>query len=649
MRRIYGILALICLLSISTVYGAGIRVETTKGPSTVLDIDCSNVNFADTSVNGHPAVLVTAPKASQSFIKDAPQLPRYTAMVMINPTLHPVFRVKSIQSEIIDLNAPVVPSKGNFTRNINPANVAYHYGSVYNKDAWYPSDENLVKMGKPFIFRAIRGVNLVVNPIQYNPVQNKLRIHRRLKVIITSDNKPAKNIIKTQAPISKIYEPIYKNVFVNFKQKASKLPRLGENGRLLIICYDDFMSAMKPFVDWKRKCGMEVKLVPVSEAGKTNTAIKAFIQNEYNQGNLTDILLVGDAEQVPTNKGVKERADSDPCYTKLAGDDQVPDCIISRLSASTVEGVKYQVAKFVNYEEYPTRDTAWYTKAMGIASNQGSPADYERCNQLRTPLLGWNFKSVDQIYDPTATKSQVADAVNEGRSLINYIGHGGPTLWGTTRFSNRDCAKLHNGWKMPVIWSVACVNGQFVGKTCFAEAWMRAGDIEHPAGAISFFGSSTNQEWVPPCVVQAEINSNLTVNEKYKTIGALAMNGIMKGLEVYGADPKGSGVMMLEQWHVFGDCTMLYRFKAPKEVSVNSKATKSNDAVAVKVNVTNKAGDSVSNARVTLYTAGVKNVHVATTNDNGEAVITMPKEFSEGYITVFGSDIVPVVDQKITF
>lgn len=649
MRRVYGILVLICLLSTSSVFGAGISVATTRGSATTLEIDCSKVDFTNAKINGNSAVLVTAPDASLSFEKDAPQLPRYTAMVMVNPTRHPVFQVKSIQSEIVDLKAPVVPSRGNFTRDIDPATVPFKYGKVYTEDAWYPSDNDLVKMGKPFIFREIRGVNLVVNPVQYNPVKNQLRIHRKLQVIVTADNKPAKNIIKKASPISKVYEPIYKNVFVNFKQAATKLPRLGENGRLLIICYDDFMKAMAPFVAWKKKCGIDVKLVPVSVAGKTNTEIKAFIQDEYNQGNLTHIMLVGDAKQIPTNKGVKEGADSDPCYTKLAGDDQVPDCIISRLSAETVEQVKYQVAKFVNYEEFPTKDTAWYTKAVGIASNQGHPTDYERCNELRNALLGWNFKSIDQIYDPTATKAKIADAVNEGRSLINYIGHGSTTSWGTTRFSNTDCAKLKNGLKLPVIWSVACVNGNFVRSTCFSEAWMRAGTIENPAGAISFFGSSTNQEWVPPCVVQAEINKNLTVNEKYKTIGALAMNGIMKGLEVYGTKSNSSGVMMLEQWHLFGDGTTQYRFNAPSTVAADSSVTKNADSVTVKINVTDKEGKAVSDARVTVYTEGVENVHVATTNDNGEAVVTMPKEFKSGYMTVIGADTVPVVDQKITF
>jgi hypothetical protein len=512
---------LFCLLSSSTVFGAGISVSNTRGYTTTLEIDCPKVNLGETQVLGAKAITVTAEDASLSYDKDAPVLPRYTAMVMVDPAKRPVFQVTSLQSEVVELDARVVPSKGNFTRNISPDEVPFNFGEAYAKDAWYPSDDSMVSMGEPFIFREIRGVNLVVNPVQYNPVQNKLRIHRKIRVAVSSDNQPSKNVITKSAPISKVFEPIYKNTFVNFDQATKRLPRLDENGRLLIICYDDFMDAMAPFVQWKKKIGLDVKMVPVSAAGKTNDEIKAFIQDEYNQGGLTNIMLIGDSAQIPTNKGVKERADSDPCYTKLAGDDHVPDAIISRLSAENKEQVAYQVAKFVNYEQFPTENTAWYSKGVGIASAEGNPADKVYMEENRQALLGAMFKHVDQIYDPSAPKAKVTEAVNDGRSLINYLGHGSSTSWGTTYFNNTDASKLTNGWMQPIIFDVACVNGKFVNFTCFGEAWMRSGTITNPAGAVTYCGSTTNMQWVPPIKVQEEFNKELIAKEVYKTVGGI--------------------------------------------------------------------------------------------------------------------------------
>lgn len=686
MRRSFTVIliaAFVC--SVSGAYASsGITLKSSKGYTSQLEVNVSEVKLFKTEVLGKDATVVYTPEGILSFDKDAPQLPRMTAMVMVDPAKNPTFKVSQLQAEVIDLEAPVVPSKGNFTRDIDPDSVAYNFGPVYTQDKWYPSDEELVVMSDPFIFREIRGVNLVVSPVQYNPVQKKLRIHRQLNVTVNIDSEAGKNPVKASKPISRVFEPIYRDVFVNFDQASKRLPRTGttysfdeeepaegeepkteeeelftakpiaEDGRLLIICYDDFMKALTPFVSWKKKIGTDVKIVKSSEAGATADAIKTFIQKEYDKGGLTHIMLIGDSEQIPTLKGVKERADSDPCYTKLAGDDHVPDAIISRLSATTLDEVAYQVAKFVNYEQFPTaNDQGWYSTGTGIASGEGNPKDYERAEWLRESLEKAMFTKIDQIYDKSysesATAAQVTEVVNAGRSLINYIGHGSTTSWATTGFSNTNCGNLANGWKMPIIWSVACVNGNFVGKTCFGEAWMRAGNLDNPKGAVAIYASTTNQEWVPPCIVQAEINQNYIVNKVFKTVGGLALNGIMKGCEKYGTSSSGSGIMMAEQWHIFGDGSLVARFGKQKSVSAKVVAKRADDTVSVNILVTDEEGNPVRDAKVSVYSARIRNRRVARTNDEGEAAVTLPGRVAGAFVTVFGPELIPVVDQKIEF
>jgi hypothetical protein len=68
-----------------------------------------------------------------------------------------------------------------------------------------------------------------------------------------------------------------------------------ETGELLIICHDAFMSAMQPFVNWKKQIGRPTTMVGTSTAGTTSTAIQAYIQGQYNANpNLSHVLLVGD-------------------------------------------------------------------------------------------------------------------------------------------------------------------------------------------------------------------------------------------------------------------------------------------------------------------------------------------------------------------
>ncbi len=651
MNKYTTFLAALAIMGSSATYADGISMKASRGFSSDFEVKCSGVSLGSTEVLGSKAVTVRAKDASLSYLKEAPELPQYTAMVMINPGEKPVFTAKSLESEIIELDAPVVPSKGNFKRTIDPASVPYKYGKIYNEDKWYPADKDLVQIGNPYIFREVRGVNLIVHPVQYNPVQKKIRVHKSLQISLNSEAKRSANTIKNTKPISKAFEPIYQKTFINFSEASRRLPRLNEVGNLLIITADEYADAMKPFIDWKKKCGLTVKMVPMSKIGTTNTDVKAFIQKEYNKGGLTNIMLVGDSDKVPSNKGVNEGADSDTCYVKLAGDDHVPDAIISRLSAEDAKGVAYQVAKFLNYEQYPTEDTSWYTRLFGIGSAEGSPADYQYIDELREEhMTKGTFKSAEKAYDPGATQQDVLDAVNKGVSLINYLGHGSGSSWGTTRFSNSYMSKLDNGWKMPILFDVACLNGRFVNFTGFGESWMRAGSLERPAGLVAYVGATTSMAWVPPIHVQAEINKNLIVNDVYKTVGGLYMNGIMKGLELYTAEPKGDGVQILEQWHLFGDSTLQVRFKAPAKLKADAKVTRAEgDTKTVKINVVDKKGKPVSNARVALYTKDIKNLRVGYTNNNGQAAITMPSKETHGYMTVTGVDVTPIIDQMIKF
>lgn len=639
------------MLSSGALFAAGISVATTRGFSTTLNVECPEITLGEKEVLGNRAVTVTAPESSHMFERGAPELPKYTAMVMIDPARRPIFKVHSLESEIVEIDARVAPSKGNFTRDIDPNDVPYTFGEMYSEDAWFPADDQLVSMTEPFIFRNIRGVNLIVNPVQYNPAQNKLRVHKKLRVQVAFDDEPSANVIKSTQPISSVYEPIYRNVFVNFDQTSRRLPRFEEAGRLLILSYDSFMGAMEPFVRWKRKIGMEVKMVPISAVGDVTTDnIHAFIKDEYFQNGLTHIMLVGGANQIPTPKGVREGADSDPCYTKIEGDDHVPDAMISRLIAENVKQVEYQVAKFVNYERFPTMDnTDWYTRALGIASDEGMTPDYVYMRRNHDALLNSMFTKAYESFDPGANVAQVANAVEEGVSLINYLGHGSGVSWATSRFHNNNINRLNNGWMLPIIWDVACVNGRFVRYNGFGMNWMQAGDIENPAGAVAYAGSTTNMEWVPPIHVQAEMNKNFIANELYKSVGTILLHGIFKGFDMYGTSPYGSGVRMFEQWHIFGDATMIVRHRVPVQVQAQTRAVRSDDGVTLSVNVADRSGSAMENVRVTAYNEGVKNVHMAVSNNQGEAVLTLPADFGSGYVTIMHPDIVPVVCQPIDY
>ena len=144
--------------------------------------------------------------------------------------------------------------------------------------------------------------------------------------------------------------------------------------------------------------------------------------------------------------------------------------------------------------------------------------------------------------------SMVAKVVNDGVSIINYTGHGSETSWVTTDFSNSGVKALTNANKLPFIFSVACVNGNFTSYTCFAEVWLRANKNNEPTGAIGFYGSSINQSWQPPMEAQDKFNE-LFYTEKFTTFGQLCFKGSCSMIDKY----QSGGAAMFKTWIYFGD------------------------------------------------------------------------------------------------
>lgn len=691
------------VFAIASVAEAQIRVDTDRSLQADIHVRPAKLEKVEFSASGQDFTGLYMKYADLSLERGKPALPVLTGMVMISRDQKPVLEIIDSRFREITLENPVVPSRGAILRNVDPATVPFKSGAIYKKNAWFPTDQDLIKISQPFIFREARGVRLDVTPVQYNPVTGKLRVYTSIHAKIKYAGPGGANINRGRSEFSRAFVAIYQRAFLNYATVPHRLSAVDENGRLIIIAADKLKNAAKALANWKQKCGIRTLLVDTSEiGGATAENIKAFLQQQYDEVGFTNVILVGDAEQIPTNKGENEKADSDPVYVKLAGDDHVPDAIISRISAATPEKVSYQIAKIINYEQYPDQgnDAGWYSRALGIASSEGNPPDYERVEELRQALLASRFDEVASAYDEKASsgggyngypypgggypgsfpgmpgihphfpmqpmpysapadrgtgtrsslKNKVFTAVNQGVSLINYMGHGSATSWTTTGFNTADCEKLENALRLPVIVSVACVNGNFVGKDSFCEAWMNAGNIENPRGAVAIFGSTTNQSWVPPIKVQAAIVSDFIINDTYKTVGGLMTNGIIKGLELYGVETDSEGVKMMEQWHLFGDGTTMLRTRKPEKISIEVRGESISGESQAIVKILDSNGKPVKDARVTCYTDNLDQMGSAHSNSEGVARVNIGVEKGdEAYLAVIGADLLPIVDHKIKF
>jgi len=528
--------------------------------------------FVEDLANGKKRI--SFPGGVPNLEEGAPDLPKMAQSIIIPDLAH--MELSILEADFIDFPLDnIISSKGNLTRNIDPASIPYTFGKAYETDKFYPP--NIVFMRDPYIMRTVRGQAIVFQPIQYNPVQRTLRVYTHIKIDVQENGLSQINpLLRRPANSgSNEFENIYSEHFLNYS-RTSRYETLSEQGPMLVICYGDFMETMQPFVDYKNYKGLPTEMVDVAEIGGSDE-IEAFVETKYYEDGIAFILLVGDIDQIPSprySEGAGSNSPSDPSYGFMAGDDYYPEIMVGRFSAENTTHVVTMVNRTINYEMNPDPTVDWYKKGSGFASDQGpgddGEMDFEHLDNIRDDLLGFTYTVVDQVYDPTGTVEEGEGYINEGRSIVNYTGHGSNGGWGNgCPMNNTNVNSLTNTNKLPFIWSVACVNGEFHIGTCFAETWLRATDSDgDPTGAIAVLMSTVNQSWSPPMDGQDEMNDILVEsydNNVKRTYGGLSMNGVMHMADSYGS----AGEVEILYWTIFGDPSVVVRTDTPTEMAVS--------------------------------------------------------------------------------
>ena len=597
------------------------------------------------------ANLISVPKTVSTAAAGEPDLPMIAVPAIVGDRQH--YNIRVVDAQYADYPMEVAPSKGDFPRTINPEDVPYTYGEAYSTDAFFPAQN--VGLYEPYILRDFRGQNMVVYPFAYNPVSKTLRVYYNMTVEMYNDGLSSENIIDRRSNVVKMdpeVDALYGNHFINYSESMSKYTPMVETGELLIICHDAFMTAMQPYVNWKKQIGRPTTMVGTSTSGNTATAIKAYIQSQYDaNSNLTHVLLVGDVAQIPGNQysAGSYGGKSDNMYGQVAGNDFYNDIIIGRFSAENETHVTTQVNKVIHYERDVNASDTWLTYGDGLGNNDGpghfGEKDWQHIENIRTDLMAYNYTTVYQDYPGVAGYSSnatiLSQHINDGVSIINYCNHGSETSWALNNYSNTNVNALTNVNKWPIVWSVACLNGKYDhGQPCFGETWLRATngtvsnpDPTQPTGAIGGMFSYISQPWQPPMYGQDEMVDVLV--ESYssnikRTLGGCSYDGNMKVLDQYGQnanDAKGTYLA----WILFGDPCLTLRNAVPTDMNVSHASTLSTSATSFTVNATN------GNGALATLTRNNEIMGSATIN-NGVANITFtaPGTTGTATLTVFG-------------
>ena len=644
--------------------GQQYRLVTANESNITIDIQVPDYHTHTVTTPQGEAFVITAPKAMNHASAGEPDLPIMVIPVAIGDNA--LMTVKVIHAEYTDFeNMEVAPSKGDFPRSIDPNDVPYTYGEVYQRNAFFPSQ--LATLDEPYIHRDVRGQNIVLHPFIYNPVTKTLRAYKHLVVSMTNVGQDTRNVISQRSKSNSLdpeFKAMYQNRYINYTESMAKYNPIEENGELLIICHDAFMNAMQPFVAWKKQIGRPTTMVGTTSTGNTTSSIKSYIQTYYAaHPNLTDILLVGDVAQIPgsyVSAGTGYGGYSgygDLPYGQLAGDDFYNEVIVGRFCCETEAQVTNHVNKVINYERDLNGSATWLSVGQGISTTAGNGGhynedDYQHIDNIRNDLLNYNYSNIYRDYtrvsgSTASNATEVSQHINNGLSIINYCNHGSEIGWMVYTYSNSNVNALTNDFKLPYIISVACLVGKYdYNGGCFAEAWMRAtnNSTGNPTGAIGGMFSYISQPWVPPMYGQDEMIDILVEsygNNIRRTMGGVSVNGNMKVLDLGANNNENKGTYNC--WILYGDPTLTLRNAVPSDMGVNHESTIQTDATSFTVNATNGngalatltiGGEIIGSATIS---GGSANIHFSAPNSEGEATLTV-----FGYNKITYSTTIPI-------
>ena len=247
---------------------------------------------------------------------------------------------------------------------------------VYNSNLFFKND--LIQVLEQGLMREVKIANLMISPIEYNPVDNKIILHKNIKFKIHFDNADMQltNEKKVKG-YSPYFEPIFYNSISNYSSIIQTETR--ENDFIedvvsyIIIADQSFSSNLEPFINWKTQKGFHVTVAYTNQIGSSASAIKNYLQDQYNNPSVatpTFVLLVGDTPQIPASYSSGGHvSDLDYCdYTN----DNLPDVLCGRFSAQNAIHINAQVNKTLEYEQYTMPDPSFLNQVLMISGVDAS-------------------------------------------------------------------------------------------------------------------------------------------------------------------------------------------------------------------------------------------------------------------------------------
>ncbi|MFQ5454030.1 MAG: C25 family cysteine peptidase, partial [Candidatus Zixiibacteriota bacterium] len=419
--------------------------------------------------------------------------------------------IGSVTEEIsltnLSITDPLMPVQPSLSKSDDPMSVPFEYNqTLYQQSGKYTLP--LVETSLEGVMRSLRLGMVSIAPVEYNPTKNKIIVHKEIIIQVSYENPDwTTTEINHTKYYSPFFEPVYKGI-LNYQSQNSTMrdDLVLYPVKYVIISDRMFETQLQPFIEWKTKKGFTVVTAYTDEIGYSNTAIKSYIQNLYNNGTPEDpapsfVLLVGDAQQIPPFNGVAGSHYTDRNFCEYTND-VFPEIYYGRFSAQNSSQLQPQIDKTLEYEQYLMPDPSYLGEVSLVAGVDASYAPTHGNGQINygTNLyfnIAHNISPNVWLYpasDAPGASGEIIQSINDGVGFYNYTAHCSHSGHADPSFTTSDIPGLTNYNKYLLGIGNCCLSNTFgidYSTPCFGEAFLQAVN----KGGIGYIGGTNSTYW----------------------------------------------------------------------------------------------------------------------------------------------------------
>lgn len=612
---------------------ASLRWVEGSGEGVTLEASVSDVALGSEGTHGRAFTTLAVGGAGTTAELGRPRLPALRRLVELPAGAEVEVAVEALEVRrsslaSLDLAAPVFPVQQPVEKLPGAAATKpfVQDPGTYGSDELYPAGS--VALEGPLVIRG-RALWLVTFfPARYRPASGEVEVLSRARIHL--DVRRSSRTLATPATVwddSPSFERWLRANVANpprsLRDGQGVSRRFAEG--ILFIVGEAYAAnpLLAQYVAARRAEGHRVDVAAISEIGTAAADVRRYVQSQYRSWRapaLRYVVLVGDVSDVPTYKGRgggKSQA-TDLYYASVdpedyEGDLLAPDLVVSRISVNDAVELETYLARAQRYlrADFGPDSKAWMKKISFLAScDQSSVTEGTHDSVVETYTARALFTGTypatpqpggDKLYCRKGlTKTAITQALGDGRSIINFSGHGSTDAWADPEYGQSDLARVLPAGAIPFVVSNACITGSFDDSSdCWGEMW-----LAHPRGAILFWGSSNNSYWDEDDILERRLWDGVFAGNLTR-LGDAIEYAKTKTLEHYGVND--TMAYYYEMYNLLGDATIDLFTDVDFEMGAQYPAALPVGADTIDVTVASATGP-VAGALVAVRGQGVQQV-----------------------------------------